>query len=60
MLGKAVASAAENDLAKRPPLKVGSVVLDNRVVLAPMSGVTDAVMRRIAARCGAGRCASVL
>jgi nifR3 family TIM-barrel protein len=35
-------------------LQIGSVVLPNRVALAPMSGVTDVVFRRIAARLGAG------
>ena len=33
---------------------IGAVALDNPVLLAPMSGVTDAAMRRIARRCGAG------
>jgi tRNA-dihydrouridine synthase B len=36
------------------PLRLGPVQLANRVILAPMSGVTDAVLRRIARRCGAG------
>jgi tRNA-dihydrouridine synthase B len=36
------------------PLKAGSVTLRNAVALAPMSGVTDIVFRRIAARLGAG------
>ena len=35
-------------------LSVGGVVLANRVLLAPMSGVTDAPFRRLAARLGAG------
>ncbi len=34
-------------------LQVGNVVLDGRAFLAPMSGVSDALMRRIAARFGA-------
>ena len=54
MLGNTVAVAAENHLQRRVPLRLGPFLLDNAVVLAPMSGVTDAVMRRIAARCGAG------
>lgn len=33
---------------------VGKVALPNRVVLAPMSGVTDAPFRRLVARLGAG------
>ncbi len=36
-----------------PPLSIGSVTLDGRAFLAPMSGVTDAGMRRIARRFGA-------
>ncbi|HEY4773887.1 MAG TPA: tRNA dihydrouridine synthase DusB [Xanthobacteraceae bacterium] len=35
-------------------LRVGGVRLDNRVILAPMSGVTDVPFRRLAARLGAG------
>lgn len=36
------------------PLKIGDIKLANRVLLAPMSGVTDAPFRRLAARLGAG------
>ena len=36
------------------PLRIGDIALVNRVVLAPMSGVTDAPFRRLAARLGAG------
>ena len=36
------------------PLSVGGVVLRNRVFLAPMSGITDAVFRRLADGHGAG------
>src|SRR5436190_14031573 len=36
------------------PLAIGPVVLTNRVFLAPMSGVTDAPFRRLAAKLGAG------
>lgn len=36
------------------PLPLGAVTLANPVILAPMSGVTDAVMRRLAHRGGAG------
>src|SRR5947207_14169438 len=40
---------------QRPkPLKIGEFELANRVLLAPMSGVTDAPFRRLAARLGAG------
>ena len=35
-------------------LAVGEVTITNRVFLAPMSGVTDAPFRRLAARLGAG------
>ncbi len=36
------------------PLNVGGLSVANRVFLAPMSGVTDAPFRRLAARLGAG------
>src|SRR5438552_7554916 len=40
---------------QRPkPLKIGDIELANRVLLAPMSGVTDAPFRRLSARLGAG------
>jgi len=50
------------DSARKPPttgdfgrpLAIGPVQLPNRVFLAPMSGVTDAPFRRLAARLGAG------
>jgi nifR3 family TIM-barrel protein len=35
-------------------LKIGDIALANRVLLAPMSGVTDAPFRRLVARLGAG------
>ena len=37
-----------------PSVLIGNVRVPNRVVLAPMSGVTDAPFRRLAARLGAG------
>jgi nifR3 family TIM-barrel protein len=43
--------------ADRPvpePLAIGNIVLANRVILAPMSGVSDAPFRRLVARLGAG------
>ena len=36
------------------PLKIGDINLANPVLLAPMSGVTDAPFRRLAAQLGAG------
>ena len=42
------------DRAGLTPLKIGDIELANRVLLAPMSGVTDAPFRRLAARLGAG------
>jgi tRNA-dihydrouridine synthase B len=36
------------------PLKIGEIAAANRVLLAPMSGVTDAPFRRLAAALGAG------
>jgi tRNA-dihydrouridine synthase B len=36
------------------PLKVGGLTIANRAFVAPMSGVTDAPFRRLAARLGAG------
>jgi nifR3 family TIM-barrel protein len=36
------------------PLKIGDIQVANRVLLAPMSGITDAPFRRLAARLGAG------
>jgi len=35
-------------------LAIGGIVLDNPALLAPMSGITDAPVRRLAARFGAG------
>jgi tRNA-dihydrouridine synthase B len=36
------------------PLKIGDIEIANRVLLAPMSGVTDAPFRRLTASLGAG------
>jgi tRNA-dihydrouridine synthase B len=36
------------------PLKIGDIAVANRVLLAPMSGITDAPFRRISAALGAG------
>jgi tRNA-dihydrouridine synthase B len=40
--------------ARQAPLTIGDIPVGNRVLLAPMSGVTDAPFRRIAAELGAG------
>ena len=41
--------------SSRPkPLKIGDIELANRVLLAPMSGVTDAPFRKLTAALGAG------
>src|ERR1700730_18179191 len=47
-------SAQVTPLHPAAPLAVGNIVLPNRVVLAPMSGVTDAPFRRQVASLGAG------
>jgi nifR3 family TIM-barrel protein len=47
-------SVFKQTLAAAAPLKVGDVSIANRVLLAPMSGVTDAPFRRLAVRLGAG------
>ena len=36
------------------PLFIGGIAVPNRVILAPMSGITDAPFRRLAERLGAG------
>lgn len=36
------------------PLAIGPVTVPNRVVLAPMAGITDAPLRRVVSRYGAG------
>jgi tRNA-dihydrouridine synthase B len=41
-------------LSDAGPLAIGNITLPNRVILAPMSGVTDAPFRRQAAALGAG------
>jgi tRNA-dihydrouridine synthase B len=43
-----------SDNLRPKPLKIGDIEIANRVFLAPMSGVTDAPFRRIAASLGAG------
>ena len=36
------------------PIKIGPIELENNVILAPMSGVSDMPYRRLAKRYGAG------
>jgi tRNA-dihydrouridine synthase B len=43
-----------SDILPSKPLKIGDIELANRVLLAPMSGVTDTPFRRLAAALGAG------
>jgi tRNA-dihydrouridine synthase B len=43
-----------SDHLRLKPLKIGDIEVANRVFLAPMSGITDAPFRRIAASLGAG------
>jgi len=43
-----------SDILDSKPLKIGDIRLANRVLLAPMSGVTDAPFRRLAESLGAG------
>src|SRR3954452_3722812 len=38
----------------RKPLKIGDIAVANRVLLAPMSGITDTPFRRLAGALGAG------
>src|SRR6202140_2809816 len=42
------------DSLRLKPLKIGDIQVANRVLLAPMSGITDAPFRRLAAALGAG------
>jgi tRNA-dihydrouridine synthase B len=42
------------EYSRSKPLKIGDIDVANRVLLAPMSGVTDAPFRRLTAALGAG------
>src|SRR5262249_29184790 len=53
MVGKRSADT-QNHKFGLSALTVGSVAVPNHVVLAPMSGITDAPFRRLAERLGAG------
>jgi tRNA-dihydrouridine synthase B len=59
--GRNIAPVPKNEKSvpgsERPrfkPLKIGDIEIANRVFLAPMSGITDAPFRRLAAALGAG------
>ena len=52
MIGKK--SAANEASGSTASVAIGPVAVPNRVVLAPMSGITDAPFRRLAERLGAG------
>jgi nifR3 family TIM-barrel protein len=55
LVEKTRTAAESNCLTKlAAPLRVGGALLPNRVFLAPMSGVTDIVFRRLAEKAGAG------
>jgi nifR3 family TIM-barrel protein len=57
MLGiKLVTIASSGEIGAFPAetLRIGRIVLPNRVILAPMSGITDTPFRRLAERLGAG------
>src|SRR3979411_1932680 len=47
-------------VSSHKPLKIGDIEVANRVLLAPMSGVTDAPFRRLTAALGAGLVVSEL
>ena len=42
------------ECSRLKPLKIGDIEIANRVLLAPMSGITDAPFRRLTAALGAG------
>jgi tRNA-dihydrouridine synthase B len=46
--------AEQNARPRRAPILIGAVALPNPVLLAPMSGITDAPFRRLVAKHGAG------
>jgi tRNA-dihydrouridine synthase B len=46
--------ASNNSTSAQAAFAIGDIRLPNRVILAPMSGVTDAPFRRLVARLGAG------
>src|SRR6476661_3127832 len=48
------ANTSENDQAEASAFCIGKVAVRNQVMLAPMSGITDAPFRRLVAKLGAG------
>jgi len=48
------AYSKENSMEPTPVLYIGNVAVRNRVLLAPMAGVTDAPFRRLVSQLGAG------
>src|ERR1700740_763298 len=51
---KAEKSVTDLEPSSLKSLKIGDIEVTNRVFLAPMSGITDAPFRRLAATLGAG------
>lgn len=47
-------TASENATLAQRPLQIGPLTVPNRVILAPMSGITDTPFRRLAERLGTG------
>lgn len=45
---------SQNISTETPPLRIGGIDVANRVLLAPMSGITDTPFRRLVASLGAG------
>src|SRR5215204_4443324 len=48
------AVAEETDIAEAPAFCIGDVAVRNRVMLAPMTGITNAPFRRLVSELGAG------
>lgn len=53
MIGNSITHCKDVDVSASP-LAIGPIAVPNCVVLAPMSGITDAPFRRLAERLGAG------
>jgi nifR3 family TIM-barrel protein len=48
------ATSTDESAAPQPAFSIGGIAVANRVLLAPMSGITDVPVRRLAAELGAG------